>query len=104
MQIKKITVIGTGGVGGYFGGQIAKAGYDVTFVARGKHLEAIQKKGLIVYGLAKDFTIYPACAVDDIKKISKPDLVILGVKAWQVKGVARELTSVIHDRTMVLPL
>jgi 2-dehydropantoate 2-reductase len=104
MQIKKIAIIGTGGVGGYFGGLIADAGHDVTFVARGEHLEAIRRNGLTVHGLARDFTVFPACAVDDIKKIPKPDLVILGVKAWQVKGVARELESVIHDQTMVLPL
>jgi 2-dehydropantoate 2-reductase len=55
-----ITVIGTGGVGGYFGGRLAQAGNNVTFIARGKHLEAIMKDGLIVKSLKGDCVINPA--------------------------------------------
>mgnify|MGYP000495001858 FL=1 len=98
-----IVVIGAGGVGGYFGGKLAKAGFDVTFIARGKHLEAIKERGLQVKSILGDFIVYTK-ATDKLNEIKNPDLVILGVKSWQVLGVAQELKSVITPRTMVLPL
>ena len=98
-----IVVIGAGGVGGYFGGKLAKAGFDVTFIARGKHLKAIKEKGLQVKSVLGDFVVHTK-ATDNINEIKNPDLVILGVKSWQVLGVAQELKSVITPRTMVLPL
>ncbi len=100
----KIAIIGTGGVGGYFGGKIANAGYDVTFVARGEHLKAIREKGLKIKSIAGNFNVRKAKATDEIKNIGKVDLVILGVKAWQVKDVARQLKDVTDDHTTVLPL
>jgi 2-dehydropantoate 2-reductase len=100
----KITIIGTGGVGGYFGGKIAKAGYDVTFVARGEHLKAIQKNGLIVKSILGDFKLYRVKATDRIKDIGAMELIIIGVKAWQVKEVANELKSIVKRKTIVLPL
>ncbi len=98
-----IVVIGTGGVGGYFGGKLAKAGFDVTFIARGRHLQAIKEKGLQVKSILGDFTVNVK-ATDNINDIKNPDLVILGVKSWQVLEIARQLKSVINFRTMVLPL
>jgi len=98
-----IVVIGAGGVGGYFGGKLAKAGFDVTFIARGKHLEAIKERGLQVKSILGDFIVYTK-ATDKLNEIKNPDLVILGVKSWQVLGVAQELKSVITPGTMVLPL
>jgi 2-dehydropantoate 2-reductase len=100
----KIAIIGTGGVGGYFGGKLAKAGYDVTFLARGEHLSAIQKNGLIVKSILGDFKIYPAKVTDIIDTIGLTDLVILGVKAWQVKDISTELFSIIKKDTTILPL
>ncbi|MCF7559863.1 2-dehydropantoate 2-reductase [Sabulilitoribacter multivorans] len=98
-----IVVIGAGGVGGYFGGKLAKAGFNVTFIARGKHLEAIKNKGLQVKSILGDFTVYPE-AIEDINNIKNPDLVILGVKSWQVLDIAKQLKPVINETTMVLPL
>lgn len=98
-----IVVIGAGGVGGYFGGKLAKAGCNVTFIARRKHLKAIKNKGLQVKSILGDFTVHPN-ATDDIDTIKNPDLVILGVKSWQVLGVAEQLKNVIGEHTMVLPL
>ena len=100
----KIAVIGTGGVGGYFGGKLAKAGYDVTFLARGEHLLAIQQKGLTVNSILGDFTIDPVKVTDRIDTIGLTDLVILGVKAWQVKDISKELLTIIKKDTLVLPL
>jgi len=98
-----IVVIGAGGVGGYFGGKLAKAGFDVTFIARGKHLKAIKEKGLQVKSVLGDFKVHPE-VLENIQDIKNPDLVILGVKSWQVLGIADQLKSVITPITMVLPL
>lgn len=100
----KILIYGVGGVGGYFGGKLAKAGYEVTMIARGKHLEAIRKDGLEIESIDETFTIHPKLATDDLSEVETPDLVILGVKSWQIPQVASEIKSVIGDKTMVLPL
>ena len=100
----KIAIIGTGGVGGYFGGKMANAGLDVTFLARGKHLQAMRENGLKVKSILGDFKVDTLKATDDIKEIGFVDLVILGVKAWQVKGIATELKSIVNDNTTILPL
>jgi len=100
----KIAIIGTGGVGGYFGGKLAKAGYDVTFLARGEHLSAIQKNGLTVKSVLGDFIIDNVKVTDKTETIGLTDLVILGVKAWQVKDISKELLPLIKKETIVLPL
>ena len=61
----RIVIMGTGGVGGYFGGLLAKSGADVTFIARGDHLRAIQEQGLRIESVFGDFTVFPAQATDD---------------------------------------
>lgn len=99
-----IVVFGTGGVGGYFGSKLAKSGNNVTFIARGKHLEAIQKNGLQIKSIYGDFTVFPN-ATASLKEIkTKPDLIILGVKSWQVIEVAKQLKPIINKNTLVLPL
>jgi 2-dehydropantoate 2-reductase len=100
----RIAVFGTGGVGGYFGGRLAQAGEDVTFVARGQHLRAIRDTGLRVDSPLGDFVVYPAQATDDAAKVGEVDLVILGVKAWQVPEAARAMKPFIGSNTTVLPL
>ena len=60
----KILVMGTGGVGGFFGGKLANAGYDVRFIARGKHLEAMKKDGLKIISETGNFTVHPVNASD----------------------------------------
>ena len=100
----KILIYGTGGVGGYFGGRLAKAGHDVTFIARNESLKAIKENGLIVKSVNGDFTVKPAKATDDISEIESPDLVIFGLKSWQIKDAAKHLKSIITEETMVLPL
>jgi 2-dehydropantoate 2-reductase len=77
----KIAVIGTGGVGGYFGGKLANAGFDVTFLARGKQLEALRKNGLFVKSIAGNFHVENVKAVEKIEEIGPSDLILLAVKA-----------------------
>jgi 2-dehydropantoate 2-reductase len=100
----RIAVFGTGGVGGFFGGRLARAGEDVTFIARGEHLRAIKANGLKIDSTAGDFVICPAKATDDVSEVGETDLVILGVKAWQVPEAARAIKPVVGPDTTVLPL
>ncbi len=100
----KIAILGTGGVGGYFGGRLAKVGNEVTFVARGEHLRAMQEKGLEVQSIKGDFKLAEVTATDNIDSIAKVDLVLLCQKAWQVKETAAQLPLIMHEHTAVLTL
>ena len=91
-------------MGGYFGGRLARAGEEVTFIARGEHLRAIKARGLKVSSTDGDFVIYPARATDDVSEVGETDLVILGVKAWQVPEAARAIKPIVGANTTVLPL
>ncbi len=75
----KIAIIGTGGVGGYFGAKLAKANNDVTFLARGEHLKVMLSDGLSVKSILGDFKIENVKATNIITKMGKSDLVILAV-------------------------
>lgn len=100
----RIAIFGTGGVGGYFGGRLAQAGEDVTFIARGEHLRAIRADGLKVDSLNGDFVVFPAKATDNVREVGEVDLVIVGVKAWHVPEAAREMNLSLGSNTTVLPL
>lgn len=98
----KIYVVGTGGVGGYFGGLFAKAGNDVTFVARGENYQAINENGLIVKSVTGDFEIKPAKVIEHITDITNPDLILFTVKTYQTEGAATELTTVVSPSTIII--
>src|ERR1041384_8003879 len=98
----RIVIFGTGGVGGYFGGRLARAGEDVTFIARGEHLRAIRANGLRVDSPDGDFVINPARATDNVDEVGETDLVILGLKAWQVPEAARAIKPIVGPSTTVL--
>ncbi len=101
----KIAIIGSGGVGGYFGAKLAQSGNDVTFLARGAHKEAMQSNGLQVKSIDSDFHITNVSVTDNISDIEESDLVIIAVKAWQIKEVRNDLIGLIKDsNSMVLPL
>ncbi|PWE00860.1 ketopantoate reductase family protein [Marinilabilia rubra] len=100
----QVLIVGTGGVGGYFGGRMAKAGHDVTFIARGDHKKAMEENGLEVKSINGDFSLKKVKVTDSIADAATPDLVIISVKAWQVKDIAVQLKKVIDGHTMVLPL
>lgn len=100
----RIAVFGTGGVGGYFGGRLAQAGVDVSFIARGEHLQSLQECGLRVKSLCGDFIVKPLLATDDLSQIGEVDVVLLGVKSWQVREAARALRPIIGHDTFVVPI
>jgi 2-dehydropantoate 2-reductase len=102
----RIAVIGAGGVGGVFGGLLARAGHDVAFVARGPHLEAIRADGLRVNGPWGTFTVHPSAGPDPASVAGGPpfDAVLVAVKAGQVADVAGTLRPLLGAETVVVPL
>ncbi len=99
-----VAVFGTGGAGGYFGARLAVAGEDVSFIARGAHLEAIRTHGLRVESMRGDMHVQPARASDRAQDVGPVDWVICGVKAWQVPQAAEAMRPLIGPETAVLPL
>ncbi len=97
-------IIGIGGVGGYFGGKIASSGQKVTLIARGKHLEAIQKNGLQVKSIEGDFITHPHLATHTIAGVDKADLVLICTKSWQVTEAATMIKPILKEDTVVIPL
>ena len=100
----RIAIFGAGGAGGYFGARLAQAGEEVTFIARGKHLDAIRKHGLRVDSVHGDFVVSPAQATDDPAKVGAVDMVLLGVKAWQVPMVTQAVRPLVGPETVIVPL
>ncbi len=98
----KILVMGSGGVGGYFGGRLAGAGTDVTFVARGAHLEAMQTDGLLLDSQLGNLTVKPVKVVDDPAKADKPDIVMFATKMTDAEGAATQLKPVVGKGTLII--
>src|SRR4051812_12350568 len=100
----RIAVVGAGGVGGGFGAALAKAGADVTFIARGAHLAAMKSTGLKVQGPRGDTHLVPTRATDDPAAIGHVDIVLFCVKLWDVEGAGEKMTPLIGPGTAVIPL
>jgi 2-dehydropantoate 2-reductase len=100
----KVAVIGAGGVGGYFGGLLARAGHEVTFIARGPHLRAIQDNGLRVESqLDGTFTV-PGNATSNTSSVGEQDLVIFTVKMYHNSDAVSAVLPLIGPETVVLTL
>jgi 2-dehydropantoate 2-reductase len=100
----RIAVIGAGGTGGYFGGLLAQAGEDVTFIARGVHLGALRRRGLTLESrLAGTFTI-PVQATDDPRGVGSVDLILFCVKTYDTDTAAESIRPLIRPDTMLLSL
>lgn len=100
----RIAVFGAGGAGGYFGGRLAQTGEDVVFIARGEHLQALRTHGLRVDSVKGDFVLESVEATDDPSQAGVVEVVLLGVKAWQVPEAAQAMRSLIGPETFVVPL
>ena len=100
----KILIMGTGGVGGYYGGLLAQQGNEVTFIARGAHLYAIRHEGLKVKSIHGDFKVFRANATDDPAKVEPVDLVLFCVKTYNTDDAAEAIRPVIGPQTAVLSL
>jgi 2-dehydropantoate 2-reductase len=100
----RIAVIGAGGIGGIYGAALAKAGAQVTFVARGAHLAAMRENGLRVEGDRGETVVRPAQATDDIASIGPVDFVLSCVKLWDVESSGAQLRAIVGPDTGVVPL
>ncbi len=101
----RIAMMGSGGVGGYFGGRMAAAGCDVTFIARGRHLAAIRERGLRIESPDLGGTrIHPARATDDPGEVGAVDYVIVCVKLWDTAAAANAILPMLGPQTTVLSL
>jgi 2-dehydropantoate 2-reductase len=103
-SLMRIAVMGTGGVGGYFGARLAQGGSDVIFIARGAHLAALRERGLIVESKLGDVSLPKVEATDDPSTIGSVDFVLIGVKLWDTEAAGRAISTIVGPATTVLSL
>jgi 2-dehydropantoate 2-reductase len=100
----RIAMVGSGGVGGYFGARLAAGGADVTFIARGAHLQALRTSGLRLESPKGDLHLTAVRATDDAGTIGPVDVVFFAVKLYDTQSAARLLAPLIGSDTVVVPL
>lgn len=100
----KIMIMGTGGVGGYYGGLLALQGNDVTFIARGAHLSAIRQEGLRIKSVHGDFTVFPANAAQDPAQAGETGLILFCVKTYDTDEAAQAIRPAVGPQTAVMSL
>lgn len=105
----RIAVVGLGGVGGYFGGKLARRyspgeGHQVLFFCRGRHLEAVRRHGLKVMAVDEEFTAIPATATDSPEELGQVDLMLFCVKGYDLEEAVAMVAGNVHQGTVVLPL
>ncbi len=98
----KIAVMAAGGVGGYYGALLARDGHDVTFLARGAHLQALRADGLVITSPHGDFAIRPAKATDNPAEVGEVDWVIFAVKTYDTDTAARAIRPLVGARTTIV--
>jgi 2-dehydropantoate 2-reductase len=99
----RIAIMGSGSVGGYFGGRLAAAGADVTFIARGAHLEALKTRGLRIHSPLGNVDLPVVRATDDVTAVGPVDIVFFTVKLYDTHPAARLLPPLIGPATAVVP-
>ncbi|MGA2780425.1 MAG: 2-dehydropantoate 2-reductase [Smithella sp.] len=105
----RIGIVGIGGVGGYFGGKLAREfqnspEHEVIFIARGEHLKAIQEKGLQLLTREDDYVARPRLATDNPTEAGIFDLVFFCTKSYSLESSAQQFSSCINKNTVVIPL
>jgi len=98
----RIAIMGSGGVGGYFGARLVKGGADVTFIARGAHLAAMRERGLTIESAHEPIHVAQVNVTDDPKTIGRVDLVMFCVKLWDTEGAARSLLPIMAPETGII--
>jgi 2-dehydropantoate 2-reductase len=99
----KIAAMGAGGVGGYFGARLQQAGHEVTFFARGRHLQALQKDGLTVESAHGNARL-KVRVFEDPREAGIADVVLFAVKLWDTESAAERLRPIVGKDTVVIPL
>ncbi len=102
-QGMRIAVMGAGAVGGYFGARLAASGQGVSFIARGKHLEAMDKEGLKVKSIQEDFIIR-SLFTSNPKDVGPVDLILFCVKSYNTKEAGENVSPLMKDETTILSL
>ena len=97
----KICIVGAGAIGGYLGVKLIKAGFDVSLVARGAHLEAMSKNGLTLIEDEKEISCFPKCT-DSMEKLSKMDFIFITLKAYSIPGIVKEIVKMFKKNTSVI--
>jgi len=100
----RIAILGSGGVGGYYGALLAAGGNDVTFIARGAHLAALRERGLQIQSVHGDFFLESVQATDDPSDVGPVDLVLVTVKTYDLEEAGQAATPLVGPSTAVLPL
>jgi 2-dehydropantoate 2-reductase len=100
----RFLIVGTGGVGGYFGARLAKDGADVWFLARGEHYDAMHRNGLRIKSADEEFTILPGNIISRIEDAGKADVVFFCVKSYDTVDAAKQLEPVLHRDSIVISL
>jgi 2-dehydropantoate 2-reductase len=98
----KITVLGAGAIGAYVGASLAQGGGDVTLIARGAHLEAMQQHGVRVLSQRGDLHAHPR-ATDDIDALTEAEVVFVALKAYSLPGLAEKIGRALGPDTVVIP-
>lgn len=99
----RVAVMGAGAVGGYFGARLAASGHEVSFIARGKHLEAMRADGLKVKSIRGDLHIRSRFTSEP-KEIGPADLILFCVKSYGTEEAAKELAPLVEKETVILSL
>lgn len=100
----RIAIMGTGGVGGYYGGLLSQKGQEVIFIARGAHLQALRAQGLQVKSVHGDFLVSPAQATADPAEVGPVDLILFTTKTYHTDLAAQAIKPMVGKETVVVPL
>ena len=100
----RIAIIGAGGIGAPLGASLALAGQDVTFLARGRHLDAMRANGLKIEGDRGEYLVQPVQATNQPAEIGPVDLVLFCVKLWDVESSGEQIRPLMGDDTAIIPL
>src|SRR5881409_3021490 len=100
----RIAIVGSGGVGGYFGGRLAAAGAEVVFLARGAHLDAMRSRGLTIHSFDGDLRLDTIAAANDPAAIGPVDVVLFAVKLYDAVEATRMLPPLVGPDAVVVPL
>jgi 2-dehydropantoate 2-reductase len=100
----KIAILGSGAVGGYYGGLLARGGNEVWFIARGAHLAALRERGLHVESVHGDLSLAPLQATDEPAGLGPVDLVLVAVKTYDLEAAGKAAAPLVGPGTTVLPL
>ncbi|MGB6657829.1 MAG: 2-dehydropantoate 2-reductase [Xanthobacteraceae bacterium] len=98
----RIAIMGSGGVGGYFGAGLANGGAEVTFIARGAHLAAMRANGLAIDSAHEPLHLPKVNATDDPRSIGPVDIVLFSVKLWDTESAARSLLPIVRPHTGII--